>query len=153
MWFEDFHVGDHLESGDEIEITAEGIIAFARAYDPQPAHLGEPGAAVHLSALAASGWHTAAITMRLLTQLGVVGPVGLEVNLTWPTPARPGDRLRVEVVVTSKRESNSKPDRGIVELRYDTVNQFGEVRQRTRAMIMAWRRRSTASWPGARTAL
>jgi len=131
-------VSDRFYSGEEIEVTAQEIMSFAKAYDPQPGHLSEESA-LHtpFGGLAASGWHTAAITMRLLTDVGFAGMVGATITLTWPTPTRPGDRLHVDGRIISKRESRTKPDRGVVEIEYDTVNQSGEVRQHTQAVVIA----------------
>jgi len=138
LWLEDLHVSDRLYSGEEIEVTAQDIMSFAGEYDPQPGHLSEESAlGTPFHGLAASGWHTAAITQRLLTQLGFIGPVGVSITLTWPTPTRPGDRLHIDGVVTSSRQSRTKPDRGVVGLTYDTVNQDGAIRQHTETVIIA----------------
>jgi len=138
---EDFHVGDHIVSQEAIGVTADEIMAFGRLYDPQPGHISEETAQdSFFSGLAASGWHTAAITMRLLVDMGFTGVVGVNISLTWPTPTRPGDLLSLDLRVTSVRTSQSKPDRGIVEVEYDTLNQAGEVRQHTQATIMAFHR-------------
>ena len=140
---EDLHVTDRFYSGEEIEVTAQEIMSFAKAYDPQPGHLSEETAlATPFRGLAASGWHTAAITMRLLTDLGFMGMAGANVTLTWPSPTRPGDRLHIDGRVTAKRESRTKPDCGVVELEYDTVNQRGEIRQHTQAIVVAHHRNS-----------
>ena len=142
MWLEDFHVGDHLRS-PEILVTAEDIVTFARAYDPQPGHLSQELAlATPFKGLAASGWHTAAISMRLFVDMGFSEMVGAGVTLDWPTPTRPGDRLHLEIRVTEVRESRTKPDRGIVVVEYDTQNQDGECRQRTSTRIMVWHKPS-----------
>ena len=143
MWLEDLNVSDRFYSGEEIEVTAEEIMSFARQYDPQPGHISEETALdTSFHGLAASGWHTAAITQRLLTKMGFIGVIGADITLTWPTPTRPGDRLHFDGRVTSKRESRTKPDRGIVSLEYDTVNQDGEIRQHTQAVIIAYHRPS-----------
>jgi len=138
MWLEDFTVGDHLRS-PEIAVTAEEIVAFAEAFDPQPGHLSQETAlATPFKGLCASGWHTAAISMRLFVDMGFTGMVGAGVDLTWPTPTRPGDRLHLEIRVTGKRDSRTKPNQGVVEVEYDTLNQDGECRQRTRTRIVVW---------------
>ena len=142
MWLEDFHVGDHLRSPEAL-VTADQIVAFAQAYDPQPGHLSQELAeATPFKGLAASGWHTAAISMRLFVDMGFSEMVGAGVTLDWPTPTRPGDRLHLEIRVTEVRQSRTKPDRGIVVVEYDTVNQDGETRQRTSTRIMVWHKPS-----------
>ncbi|MDR2929515.1 MAG: MaoC family dehydratase N-terminal domain-containing protein [Propionibacteriaceae bacterium] len=141
MWLEDFHVGDRYHGSQELEITDEDIMTFAKRWDPQPGHLSQEEAAqTPFDGLAASGWHTAAVTMRLVVASGFVGIMGAEVRLTWPTPTRPGDRLHLDLEVTSVRASKSNPARGVVELDYDSVNQHGEVRQRTHVVAIVERR-------------
>jgi acyl dehydratase len=117
LWFEDVHVGRAFVSR-EYEITETEMIAFARHYDPQPFHT-DPMAArqTFFQGLAASGWHTAAVTMRLVAERvplagGIVG-AGTD-HLSWPPATRPGDRLHVKSVVKSLRPPRSKPDRGLV---------------------------------------
>ena len=109
------------------------IKAFAAQFDPQPFHLDEQAAATSLFAgLAASGWHTAAVTMRLLVQGGAPiaqGIIGAGAEIAWPRPTRPGDVLQVESEVLEIRPSRSRPDRGMVTLRSETRNQRGEVVQ------------------------
>jgi acyl dehydratase len=110
---------------------ADQIKRFAAEFDPQPFHLDEDAAANSLFAgLAASGWHTAALTMRLLVTGGVPfagGIVGAGVEIAFPRPTRPGDELQVVSEVTEITPSRTKPDRGIVVLRSETRNQRGEV--------------------------
>ncbi len=147
-WLEDFLEGQHFTSTDEIEVTAPAIIAFAQEYDPQPGHLSEePARRTPFASLAASGWQTAAWTMKLFVSLGFSGLVGAGITLAWPTPTRPGDRLRLELRVTGVRPSRTKPDRGVVEFQYDTLNQADEIRQQTRAVAIAWRRPAPDSSP------
>ncbi len=117
-FFEDLEVGATFES-PSYTVTAQEIIRFAEQYDPQPFHTDPAAAnASAFGELVASGWHTAAITMRLLTQStyhpagGSVG-AGVE-SLRWPQPVRPGDVLRLHMTVVRLRLSRSKPDRGIV---------------------------------------
>ncbi|MDR0489415.1 MAG: MaoC family dehydratase N-terminal domain-containing protein [Propionibacteriaceae bacterium] len=137
-WFDAIEVGDCFHSEVEIEVTAEAIIAFAETYDPQPGHLSEELAkATPFKGLAASGWHTAAITMRLLAETGWTDTIGLGVSLKWPTATRPGDHLRLEGRITSKRLSESRPDTAILGIEYTTLNHDGEVRQITEATVMA----------------
>jgi len=88
-----------------------------------------------------SGWQTAAITMRLLVTTGLplaTGIIGASIDLAWPTPTRPGDRLHVELEVTDVRVSKSDPSRGFITAAYDTLNQHGDVRQRTTARLLAF---------------
>lgn len=143
LYLDDVHVGMKLVT-DQHALDAEQIKAFARQFDPQAFHLDEATAADTLFAgLAASGWHTAALTMRLLTTMrptiagGLIG-AGAEVN--WPTAARPGDVLQVFGEVAEIRPSRSRPDRGIVLLRAQTRNQHGEVRQELAAKLVMFRR-------------
>jgi acyl dehydratase len=113
-------------------LKLEEIVAFAKEYDPQPFHT-DPALAREsvFGELVASGWHTAAITMRLRVtgELQLAGGwVGLGVeSMRWPKPVRPGDTLRAEMEVLEKRESQSKPDRGIIRVRTSTFNQNDEL--------------------------
>ncbi|HEX4173068.1 MAG TPA: MaoC family dehydratase [Acetobacteraceae bacterium] len=122
-YFEDYRVGMVDEFG-EIRVSAEEIVAFARRYDPQPMHVG-PGEVI------ASGWHTAAMVMRLfvehyLSKVATLPSPGID-ELRWTRPVRPGDTLRVRVSVTETRLSHSKPDRGIVRSLVEVLNQAGDV--------------------------
>lgn len=131
LFFEDLVI-DKAYSSEEVAITAEDITAFARQFDPQPFHT-DPEAARDsvFGELVASGWHTAAITMRLRVtgKLQLAGGwIGLGVeSLKWPKPVRPGDTLRAEMSVIEKRESKSNPQKGIIRLRTATFNQRGEL--------------------------
>ena len=129
-YLEDFAVGQTFGSG-RLRIDGQRALAFAAEFDPQPFHLDE--AAAHRSifgGLAASGWHTAAVTMRLMieTELnpagGFVG-AGLD-ECRWPRPVRPGDELRVECEVIEVRPSKSRPEQGLIKLRTTTLNQDDE---------------------------
>lgn len=128
-WFEDYREGETIAFGDRT-VTAEEIIAFAREYDPQSFHLSEEGGrATPYGGLIASGWLTAALTMRMLvdhvlTRHGLGSP-GLD-ELRWLAPVRPGDRLRWQATVLEARRSRSKPDRGIIRQRVEAFNQKGE---------------------------
>ena len=129
-YLEDLHVGDCFHSGPH-EVTADGIINFGREFDPQVFHLDpEHAQQTIFGGLVASGWHTAAITMRLLVTCGLNlagGAVGLGADeLRWPRPVRPGDVLRLELEIVDVRLSRSKPDRGTVRLYYVTRNQKNE---------------------------
>lgn len=137
---EQLQAGDTIRSQDEIEVTAEEIIAFAQAYDPQPWHLSDTQAqSTPFGSLAASGWHTAAMTMRLVVGMGMTGLIGRSINLSWPTPTRPGDRLHINLRLVDQRESRTKPDLKVITIEYDTVNQVGEIRQHTQATVLVWR--------------
>jgi acyl dehydratase len=131
-YFDDLKVGDRFKS-QPVEVTGEEIIDFAREFDPQVFHL-EPAKAEQtiFKGLIASGWHTAAITMRLFVQTlnFAEGAIGLGVDeLRWPNPVRPGDSLSVETEIIDLRLSRSKPNYGIVRLRNVTMNQRGEIVQ------------------------
>ena len=129
-YLEDFAVGQTFGSG-RLRIDAERVKTFATEFDPQPFHLDEEAARQTLfRGLAASGWHTAAITMRLLVESeirpagGIVG-AGFD-ELRWPRPVRPGDELRLESEVLEVRPSKSRPDQGIIKVRTTTLNQKDE---------------------------
>ncbi len=132
LYLEDLSVGQRMTSA-KVLVTTDAIKEFARQFDPQPFHLDEAAAAKSmLGGLAASGWHTAALTMRLLVGGGAPiagGVIGAGVEITWPRPTRPGDELQVFSEVVEITPSRSKPDRGIVVLRSETRNQKGEVVQ------------------------
>jgi acyl dehydratase len=143
LYLDDLHVGLRFTTGT-YRIDQAQIIDFANAFDPQPFHL-DPEAAQGsvFRGLAASGWHTAAITMRLLVQDGAPiagGIVGAGTELTWPRPTRPGDVLRVASEVIQVTPSRSRPDRGTVTLRSETLNQDDEVVQIQVATLMVPRR-------------
>lgn len=143
LYLEDLQVGQRFKSGTHQLDTAQ-IKEFARQFDPQPFHLDEDAARNSLlGGLAASGWHTAAITMRLLVTSGLPiagGLIGVGGELTWPIPTRPGDVLQVESEVIDIRPSRSRPDRGIATVRSLTRNQRGEVVQDMTAKMIVLRR-------------
>jgi acyl dehydratase len=145
LYLEDFHVGLTMSVGVHA-LDADEIKAFAGAYDPQPFHLDEAAAERSLfQGLCASGWHTAAITMKLLTGLKpsiAGGIIGAGATLDWPSAARPGDVLRLECEVLEVRPSRSRADRGMVLLHIRTLNQRDEVRQDLKAKLVAFRRGS-----------
>lgn len=133
-YFEDFEACQVFAGASTITLDAESIKSFAAEFDPQPFHLDEEAAGRSIfSGLAASGWHTSAVTMRLLvdSDLRVAGGlVGLGVEeLRWPRAVRPGDELRVEAEVLEVRESKSRPQQGLVRVRITTLNQRNEVVQ------------------------
>ncbi len=133
LFLEDLAPGQVYGSG-RMTVTSEAIIAFAREFDPQPFHT-DPVAArdTFFAGLAASGWHTAAMTMRLILDGaftphgGVIG--GGSEGLTWPRPVRPGDELRVDCEVVEVRASRSRPGQGIAKIRCTTFNQNDEAVQ------------------------
>lgn len=132
-YFDDLLLGQRYVSS-EITMDQARMIEFAQEFDPQPFHT-DPVAAedTFFHGLAASGWHTAAVSMRLLTEGGAPKPIGGLIGaggeLIWPQPTRAGDVLHVESEVIELRRSRSKPDRGLVKLRAETKNQRGEVVQ------------------------
>ncbi|MCL1922944.1 MAG: MaoC family dehydratase N-terminal domain-containing protein [Propionibacteriaceae bacterium] len=137
-WLDAITAGDTFGSETPIEVTSEEIIEFARTYDPQPGHLDEATAReTAFEGLSASGWLTAALTMKLLCDAGFTDTIGLGVTLEWPTATRPGDILHLQGRITSKRRSQSRPGVGILGIEYETLNQLGEVRQRTQATLRA----------------
>jgi acyl dehydratase len=132
-YLEDFAVGQIFGSG-RWRITKEQIKAFAAEFDPQPFHLDETAAKdTFFGGLAASGWHTAAVTMKLLVESelqpadGVIG-AGFD-EFRWPKPVRPGDELHIESEVLEVRRSRSKPSQGLIKLRTTTLNQHNETVQ------------------------
>jgi acyl dehydratase len=132
LYLEDLRPGQRFASGSHT-LTAEEITRFAADYDPQPFHLDEATARPTLfGGLVASGWHTAAISMRLNVQSGLRlagGIIGTGGDLQWAKPVRPGDTLHVEYEVLAVMPSRSKPDRGMVTIRCTTLNQAGEAVQ------------------------
>jgi acyl dehydratase len=132
LHFDDFQVGRRFESGT-YAVSEEEIKEFARKYDPQPFHLDNDAARATLfQGLAASGWHTIAMTMRMLVDGGLPvagGIIGAGAEISWPRPTRPGDVLRVSSEVMEATLSKSRPDRGMVTMRSETKNQRGEVVQ------------------------
>ena len=142
LYLDDLHVGQTFTTGS-VTVTTEAIKAFAREYDPQPFHLDEAAAADSLfGGLAASGWHTAALSMRLMVDgLSFAGGlIGVGGETTWPRPTRPGDVLTVHVEVLEIVPSKTRPERGIVRTRHETRNQHGEAVQISHLGIVAWRR-------------
>jgi len=129
-YLEDFAVGQTFGSG-RVRVDAERIKSFAAEFDPQPFHLDEDAAhGTIFGGLAASGWHTAALTMRLLVESelrpigGIVG-AGFD-EFRWPRPVRPGDELHLKSEVLEVRPSKSHPEQGLIKVRTTTLNQAGE---------------------------
>jgi len=131
LYFEDFPPGEVVEYGD-MPVTAEAIVEFARQFDPQPFHLDEEaGRGTLAGGLIASGWHVAAMAMRMSCDAFVLrsasqGSPGVEA-IDWLKPVRPGDRLRVRRTTLSARPSRSRPAIGIVESRWEILNQNGDI--------------------------
>jgi len=143
LYFEDFAVGQKFASARR-RVEAAEIKEFAAAYDPQPFHLDDAAArGTVFGGLAASGWHTAALTMSLLVPSEfrpAGGIVGFGGELSWLKPVRPGDELRVESEVIELRDSRSRPDQGLVTVRVTTLNQHGEAVQTFTPTLLVNRR-------------
>lgn len=146
LYLDDLYVGQRFASATDTIDEAQ-IKAFAARFDPQPFHVDEKAAEDTLfKGLAASGWHTAAITMRLNVEGGLPlagGIIGAGGELAWPAPTRPGDTLHVESEVLEITPSRSKPDRGIAVVLSRTLNQRGEVLQILKAKLVVPRRAVT----------
>jgi acyl dehydratase len=124
-------IGQTFVTGSSV-LTEEDELDFARRFDPQPFHV-DANAAMNsfFAGLAASGWQTAAVSMRLLVDAGFVfdtGLIGAHADLTWPSPTRVDDVLHVEATVLDVRPSKSRPGRGIASVRYETITAAGETR-------------------------
>jgi acyl dehydratase len=132
LYLEDLHVGQQFVSGSRA-IDAAEIIKFATEFDPQLFHLDDDIARdTPFGGLVASGWHTAAVTMRLLVEGGAPiagGIVGVGGEITWLKPTRPGDVLRIHSEITNITPSRSRSDRGVVTVRSETRNQRDEAVQ------------------------
>src|SRR5947208_14992828 len=143
-YLEDFSPGQKFGSG-KLRVERERITSFAAEFDPQPFHLDEQAAENSLfKGLAASGWHTAALTMRLLVESelkpagGIIG-AGFD-EFRWPRPVRPGDELHLDSEVLEVRASKSRPDQGMIKVRTTTMNQNDEVVQVSVGNLMVPRR-------------
>jgi acyl dehydratase len=143
LYLDDIEVGARFSTGTHLLDEAQ-ITAFARQFDPQPFHLDDGAARQTMfGGLAASGWHTAAISMRLLVEGGIPiagGIIGGGGEIAWPRPTRPGDVLRVESEILEVTPSRSRPDRGMVLIRNETRNQRDEVVQSFTAKLVVPRR-------------
>jgi acyl dehydratase len=143
-YLEDFTVGQIFGSG-QVRIDKERAKAFAAEFDPQPFHLDEEAARGSIfCGLTASGWYTAAVTMRLLVE-SELNPAGGIVGVSfdefrWPRPVRPGDELRLESEVLEVRPSKSRPEQGLIKVRTTTLNQDGEAVQVLVANLVVPRR-------------
>ncbi len=144
LYFEDLQVGQRFTGKRTCTVDAAQIKAFAAEFDPQPFHLDDAaGRSTVLGGLVASGWHTAALTMRLMLDGGpplAGGSVGLGAEIDWRKPVRPGDTLSVRGEVLATIPSASRPDRGRVTLRTETCNQRGEVVQICISKVLVPRR-------------
>jgi acyl dehydratase len=150
LCLEDLLVGQLFRSGTH-RMDEEQIRAFAEQFDPQPFHLDAQAAkATFFQGQVASGWHTAAITMRLLVEsLPIAGGIiGAGAETTWPNPTRPGDVLQVESEVLELRPSRSRPDRGMATIRSETRTQRGDTVQVLTAKLVMQRRPRAASTNG-----
>ncbi|HTA52568.1 MAG TPA: MaoC family dehydratase [Candidatus Acidoferrum sp.] len=147
FYLDDLRVGQRFETGTYLMDEAR-IKAFAAEFDPQPFHLDEAAAKASVfRGLAASGWHTAAATMRMIVDGKfrlAGGSIGLGGEIAWPMPTRPGDTLRVHTEVVEIVPSKSKPNQAIVKIRNVTVNQKGEEVQVFTAKLMVFKRPATA---------
>jgi acyl dehydratase len=133
-YLEDFAAGQVFAGSERMRVDKDRIRSFAAEFDPQPFHLDDEAARGSIfHGLAASGWHTAAMTMRLLVDSdfrpagGIIG-AGFD-EMKWPRPVRPGDELRVESEILEMRPSKSRPDQGVIKVRTTTLNQDGEAVQ------------------------
>jgi len=143
-YFDDLKAGDRFQS-EPLNVTEKQVIEFAHKFDPQMFHLSRKRAERTIfKGLVASGWHTAAMTMRLLVQTlnFAEGAIGLGVDeLRWPNVVRPGDVLTVETEIVDARPSRSRPGFGIIRLRNVTTNQRGQIVQTMLASAMVPRRK------------
>jgi acyl dehydratase len=141
LYLDDLSVGMRFESSSLVVSEAD-IKRFAGEFDPQPFHLDHEAAlATVFRGLAASGWHTAALTMRLLAGGGMPladGVIGMGVEITWAKPVRPGDALRVASTITELRRSASKPGQGVVTVLSETLNGANEVVQRLVSRLLVF---------------
>ena len=143
LYLEDLHVGQQFISGS-YQMDEERIRSFAEEFDPQPFHLDDAAArGTVFNGLSASGWHTAAVAMRLLVTGGLPlgnGIIGLGGELAWPKPTRPGDTLHVESEILEIVPSRSKPNQAIVKVRSATLNQNGETVHMFTSKVLAFKR-------------
>lgn len=129
-FFEDFSPGEVIEFGDYL-VTEEEILEFAKRYDPQPFHIDRKAAGESIfGGLIASGWMTGSIMMRLLVEhfispISGMGSPGVD-EVRWPKPVRAGDRLRVRITIVEAKRSQSKPDRGIIQVQQQMIDQHGD---------------------------
>jgi acyl dehydratase len=143
LYLEDMAIGMTFSSGPKT-MSEEAIIAFAREFDPQPFHTDPEAARTTVfKGLAASGWHTLGITMRMIVDSGISlagGLIGFGAEVSWPRPVRPGDQLSIEVEIIDITPSASKPNQAIITLRTTTKNQNDEVVQVLTSKNLAFKR-------------
>ena len=141
LYFEDFRLGQKFASDRSVKVSAQEITEFAEKYDPQPFHLDEAaGKSSFFKGLAASGWLTAAIVMRLRVETikvhgGMIG-AGVE-EIRWTEPVRPGDALRTEAEVVGLRASKKRPELGLVTIYTQTFNQRDQVVMKSTVKFLA----------------
>ena len=141
LYYEDFYIGQVFQSAGTAKVTAEEIKEFGQKYDPQPFHLDEAaGEGSFFKGLAASGWLTAAIVMRLRVESikvfgGMIG-AGVE-EMRWTEPVRPGDTIRTEIEVVGVRQSATRKDYGVVRTRTHAYNQNNQVVLRSTVNFLA----------------
>jgi acyl dehydratase len=146
LFFEDFPPGEVAEYGG-VEVSAGGIVGFARDFDPQPFHVDEVAARTVTGGLIASGWHTCALLLRMnceafLMRAAIVGEAGIE-EVRWERPVRPGDGLHVRRRTLAAWRGDGRSDEGQVELHYEVVNQHGVVAMTQRSLLMIKRREAS----------
>jgi acyl dehydratase len=143
MYLDDLYVGQRFASGTH-RMAEEDMVRFAAEFDPQPFHMDRQAAQSSIfRGLAASGWHTAAVAMRLLATGGLPlaeGIIGLGCEIAWPGPTRPGDLVHMESEITEITPSRSTPDRAIVKLRGTMLNQNQEAVYLLTAKLLVSRR-------------
>jgi acyl dehydratase len=142
LFLEDLANGQRFSAGP-ITIDADSLRAFAAAFDPQPFHLDEVAARSSLfNGLVASGWHTAALTMRMLVEAlpFAGGTIGTRAELRWPAPVHPGDRLSMEAEVSDARPSARRPGFGVVRLLVQTRNQDNVLVMEMTTLVLVHRR-------------
>jgi acyl dehydratase len=141
LYFQDFHLGQRFASDGTVKVSAQEIMEFAEKYDPQPFHLDEAaGKSTFFKGLAASGWLTAAIVMRMRVEKirvhgGMIG-AGVE-EIRWTEPVRPGDTLRTETEVIGLRASKNRPELGLVTIYTNTFNQRNEIVMKSTVKFLA----------------
>ncbi len=139
LYFEDFQVGREFRSGPR-QVTTEEILEFAHRYDPQSFHTGEKGHTPSIfDGIIASGWHTGAISMRLMADSFIINStcLGSPGNdyLRWPNPMRPGDEVTLSAKVIEARRSQNRPDRGVVKFEVELRNQKNELLLETAPVV------------------